>query len=80
MKRCLIIGGSAAGMRAAADLVAGGYDGSVTVVDADPHAPYDRTVLSTGVLTGARNAEDAALEVPNGVERRVVFGRTNWTR
>ncbi|GAF46879.1 NAD(P)/FAD-dependent oxidoreductase [Rhodococcus wratislaviensis] len=68
MRRCLIVGGSAAGMRAAADLVAGGYDGSVTVVDADPHAPYDRTVLSTGVLTGVREAEDAVLDVPNGVE------------
>lgn len=68
MSGCLIVGGSAAGMRAAADLVAGGYDGSVTVVDADRHAPYDRTVLSTGVLTGVREAEDAVLDVPKGVE------------
>ncbi|GAA1497863.1 NAD(P)/FAD-dependent oxidoreductase [Paeniglutamicibacter kerguelensis] len=68
MRRCLIVGGSAAGMRAAADLVAGGYDGSVTVVDADPLAPYDRTVLSTGVLTGAKKVEDAVLDVPDGVE------------
>ncbi|MFF5794479.1 NAD(P)/FAD-dependent oxidoreductase [Paeniglutamicibacter sp. NPDC012692] len=68
MRRCLIVGGSAAGMRAAADLVAGGYDGSVTVIDADPQAPYDRTVLSTGVLTGARKLEDVVLDVPDGVE------------
>lgn len=68
MKKCLIVGGSAAGMRAAATLVTGGYEGSVTVVDADPHAPYDRTMLSTGILTGAKKVEDAVLDVPNGVE------------
>ncbi|WP_406385159.1 NAD(P)/FAD-dependent oxidoreductase [Streptomyces sp. NBC_01618] len=68
MKRCLIVGGSAAGMRTAAGIARGGYDGVVTVLDADAQAPYDRTVLSTGFLTGARQAEGTVLDVPDGVE------------
>ena len=48
-----IVGASLAGMHAAHTLRKEGYDGPVTVVDADPRAPYDRPPLSKQVLAGA---------------------------
>ncbi len=54
----VIIGAGAAGMCAAQTLRREGYAGSVTMLSADNTAPYDRTNLSKGVLSGDI-AEDA---------------------
>lgn len=48
----LIVGASLAGMHAAHTLRREGYDGPITVVDADTRAPYDRPPLSKQVLAG----------------------------
>ena len=48
----LIIGGGAAGDSAAATLRREGYAGPVTIVDADPDAPYDRPNCSKDYLAG----------------------------
>src|SRR6185295_10041085 len=52
----VIVGGGAAGLAAADMLRREGYAGPVTLVSADPSAPYDRPNLSKDFLAG--NAPD----------------------
>ncbi|MGC5629380.1 FAD-dependent oxidoreductase [Georgenia sp. Z1344] len=47
----LVVGGGVAGLRTAAALREGGFDGSMLLVGAEDRAPYDRTTLSTHLLT-----------------------------
>lgn len=60
----VIVGGGPAGFMAAQTLRAGGYAGRVTLLNAEPHAPYDRTALSKGVLSG--KAEIGTLPLGGG--------------
>lgn len=48
----LIVGGGHAGAAVAIALRQGGYDGSVAIVSAEPHAPYERPPLSKDYLAG----------------------------
>jgi NADPH-dependent 2,4-dienoyl-CoA reductase/sulfur reductase-like enzyme len=48
----VIVGASLAGMNAARTLRHEGYEGRITVVDADANTPYDRPPLSKQVLSG----------------------------
>jgi 3-phenylpropionate/trans-cinnamate dioxygenase ferredoxin reductase component len=50
--RILIAGGGLAAQRCAETLRARGHDGPITMLCAEPHAPYDRPPLSKGVLAG----------------------------
>jgi len=52
MKRIVVVGASLAGLRAVETLRAEGYDGSLTLIGAEPRVPYDRPPLSKQVLTG----------------------------
>ncbi|MER5534571.1 NAD(P)/FAD-dependent oxidoreductase [Streptomyces mirabilis] len=52
-RRILVVGASAAGLAAVETLRGEGYDGTLTLVGEEPHAPYDRPSLSKQVL-GAR--------------------------
>jgi NADPH-dependent 2,4-dienoyl-CoA reductase/sulfur reductase-like enzyme len=52
LARIAIVGGSLAGVRAAEALRAEGYEGALTLIGAEPHAPYDRPPLSKQVLRG----------------------------
>ena len=56
MKRVLVVGAGLAGSRCAETLRAEGFDGGVTVVGDEPHAPYERPALSKEFLAGARDA------------------------
>jgi NADPH-dependent 2,4-dienoyl-CoA reductase/sulfur reductase-like enzyme len=47
-----IVGASVAGMHAAHTLRREGFEGRISVIDADPHRPYDRPPLSKQVLAG----------------------------
>lgn len=48
----LIVGASVAGIGAANELRRCGFSGSIAVVDAQPHLPYDRPPLSKAMLKG----------------------------
>jgi 3-phenylpropionate/trans-cinnamate dioxygenase ferredoxin reductase subunit len=52
----VIVGGGAAGDSAAETLRREGYEGSITIYDPDPEAPYDRPNLSKDYLAG--NAQE----------------------
>lgn len=64
MKRIAVIGASAAGIAAAQALREEGFDGALTLVGGEPHAPYDRTALSKDLLLGTVALEDIALVAP----------------
>jgi 3-phenylpropionate/trans-cinnamate dioxygenase ferredoxin reductase subunit len=57
----VIVGGGQAGLEAAAQLRTQGYDGSVTLICEEPHAPYQRPPLSKDFLTGKQDAESVSL-------------------
>ncbi|MEW1724470.1 FAD-dependent oxidoreductase [Streptomyces sp. NPDC093109] len=52
MKRVVVVGASAAGLAAAETLRREGYDGALTLIGDEPHAPYDRPPLSKQILSG----------------------------
>jgi NADPH-dependent 2,4-dienoyl-CoA reductase/sulfur reductase-like enzyme len=56
-----IVGASLAGMHAAHTLRNDGYDGRITVVDADANTPYDKPPLSKQVLSGDWDVERITL-------------------
>lgn len=57
----VIVGASLAGMHAAATLRKEGFAGSITMVDADAHTPYDRPPLSKQFLSGEWDEERLTL-------------------
>jgi NADPH-dependent 2,4-dienoyl-CoA reductase/sulfur reductase-like enzyme len=59
--RIVIVGASAAGLTVAETLRGRGYDGALTLIGAESHAPYDRPPLSKQVLAGAWEPEKLAL-------------------
>ncbi|MDQ8705553.1 FAD/NAD(P)-binding oxidoreductase [Streptomyces sp. LHD-70] len=56
----VVAGASMAGLRAAEQLRAAGWDGPVTLVGAEPHMPYNRPPLSKEVLAGKASFESLA--------------------
>ncbi|WP_309141396.1 NAD(P)/FAD-dependent oxidoreductase [Streptomyces composti] len=59
--RVVVAGAGMAGVQTAVALREQGYTGTVTLLGAEPHQPYDRPPLSKAVLLG--KAEDSALDV-----------------
>lgn len=57
----VIIGGGAAGFMTATHLRSNGYDGKITMISADDHAPYNRPLLSKGFLAGQMDADKLKL-------------------
>ncbi len=57
----VIVGASLAGMHAAQTLRHDGFEGRITVIDADPCTPYDRPPLSKQVLAGEWDSERIVL-------------------
>ena len=58
-ERIVVVGASLAGLRAAEELRRLGFAGTLTLLGAEPHLPYDRPPLSKEFLAG--NADAAAL-------------------
>ncbi|MET9081245.1 FAD-dependent oxidoreductase [Streptomyces sp. NPDC004237] len=63
--RIVVVGASAAGLMAAETLRRDGYDGTLTLIGAEPHPPYDRPPLSKQFLTGRWQADRLTLRSPS---------------
>jgi len=61
LERIVIVGASLAGLRAAETLRSEGFEGVITLVGDEPHAPYDRPPLSKQVLRGEWDGDRVAL-------------------
>ncbi|GHF32788.1 NAD(P)/FAD-dependent oxidoreductase [Streptomyces fumanus] len=60
-RRVVVVGAGMAGVQTAVALREQGFTGTVTVIGAEPHQPYDRPPLSKAVLLGT--AEGSAFDV-----------------
>jgi 3-phenylpropionate/trans-cinnamate dioxygenase ferredoxin reductase subunit len=60
--RIVIVGGGLAGGTAAATLRREGFDGSLVLIGAEPHPPYERPPLSKSFLRGETPFEEALVE------------------
>ncbi|WP_328975916.1 FAD-dependent oxidoreductase [Streptomyces canus] len=60
-RRVVVVGAGMAGVQTAVALREQGFKGTVTVIGAEPHQPYDRPPLSKAVLLG--KAEGSAFDV-----------------
>jgi NADPH-dependent 2,4-dienoyl-CoA reductase/sulfur reductase-like enzyme len=69
-RRIVVVGASLAGLRAAEELRARGFDGTVTVIGDEPHRPYDRPPLSKQVLAGTWSLDrlDLAVTAAGGLD------------
>ena len=67
-RQILIVGAGLAGARCAETLRAEGFDGWITLVGEEAHAPYERPALSKEFLSGSRTANDLLLR-PNSFWR-----------
>ncbi|MDT4936248.1 MAG: hypothetical protein QOK11_4140 [Pseudonocardiales bacterium] len=57
----VVVGAALAGVRTVQALRRSGYDAPITMIGAEPHAPYDRPPLSKEFLLGKLGAEDVQL-------------------
>ncbi|WUV20529.1 FAD-dependent oxidoreductase [Streptomyces sp. NBC_01485] len=70
----VVVGAGMAGVQTAVALREQGFDGTVTLIGAEPHQPYDRPPLSKAVLLG--KAEHSAFDVDfEGLGIELVLGR-----
>ncbi|WP_017197915.1 NAD(P)/FAD-dependent oxidoreductase [Arthrobacter sp. M2012083] len=53
----VIVGAGAAGLSAAATVRAEGFEGPLTLINGEPHQPYNRTLVNKGILPGLLTAE-----------------------
>ncbi|HEY5422227.1 MAG TPA: FAD/NAD(P)-binding oxidoreductase [Ilumatobacteraceae bacterium] len=68
MNRIVVVGASLAGLRACESLRTGGYTGTITLIGAEPHEPYDRPPLSKALLKGDWEPERVQLRKPAEIE------------
>ena len=68
MERIVVVGASLAGLRAAEALRRAGFTGSLTLVGAEDHLPYDRPPLSKQVLAGDWDVDRLWLRPPDDYE------------
>ena len=61
VQRVVVVGASVAGISTAAALRRGGHRGTITLIGAEPHPPYDRPPLSKQILAGQWEAGRIAL-------------------
>ncbi|WP_422938525.1 NAD(P)/FAD-dependent oxidoreductase [Streptomyces leeuwenhoekii] len=60
-RRVVVVGAGMAGVQTAAALREQGFTGTVTLIGAEPHQPYDRPPLSKAILLGT--AEHSAFDI-----------------
>ena len=66
MRRVVVVGASLAGLRTAEALRQAGFAGALTIVGAEPHAPYNRPPLTKSALLAGPDA--SALALPSGID------------
>ncbi len=74
LREVVVVGGGVAGTRAAEALRQDGYDGALTIVGAERHAPYHRPPLSKKLLTGQVHRAGVDLAPQFELEARVLRG------
>lgn len=74
LKRVVVVGSGVAGTRAAETLRQEGYDGDLTIVGTERHAPYHRPPLSKKLLTGKVHRAGVDLAPQFELEARVLRG------
>ena len=74
LKRVVVVGGGVAGQMAAQTLRAEGFDGELTMVGAERHAPYHRPALSKKLLTGEVHRAGIDMAPQNEFHARVLRG------
>ncbi|MGW3664192.1 NAD(P)/FAD-dependent oxidoreductase [Streptomyces sp. NPDC005141] len=74
-RRVVVVGAGMAGVQTAVALREQGFTGTVTLIGAEPHQPYDRPPLSKAVLLG--KAEGSAFDVDfEALDIELRLGRT----
>lgn len=68
MERIVVVGASLAGLRAAETVRTQGFGGSVVVIGAETHLPYDRPPLSKKLLAGAWEPDRISLRTPDDMD------------
>jgi NADPH-dependent 2,4-dienoyl-CoA reductase/sulfur reductase-like enzyme len=74
LRQVVVVGAGVAGTRAAETLREEGYDGALTIVGAERHAPYHRPPLSKKLLTGKIHRAGADLAPQFDINARVLRG------
>jgi 3-phenylpropionate/trans-cinnamate dioxygenase ferredoxin reductase subunit len=68
----LIVGAGLAGLTVAETLRAEGYGGPVTLLGAEPHAPYQRPPLSKGFLLGETAEAQLMMRTTDAMEKKSI--------
>jgi NADPH-dependent 2,4-dienoyl-CoA reductase/sulfur reductase-like enzyme len=74
LRQVVVVGAGVAGTRAAETLRQEGYDGALTIVGAERHAPYHRPPLSKKLLTGKVHRAGVDLAPQFDFDARVLRG------
>jgi NADPH-dependent 2,4-dienoyl-CoA reductase/sulfur reductase-like enzyme len=74
LKHVVVVGSGVAGTMAAETLRQDGYDGDLTIVGAERHAPYHRPPLSKKLLTGSVHRAGVDMAPQFQLEARVLRG------
>ncbi len=67
LERVVVVGASLAGLRACESLRSNGFEGTITLIGAEDHLPYDRPPLSKKILTGDWEPEQIVLRKPESI-------------
>ncbi|MGH9121817.1 MAG: NAD(P)/FAD-dependent oxidoreductase [Acidimicrobiales bacterium] len=73
-QQVVVVGASLAGLSAAAELRQRGFEGSITIVGAERHLPYDRPPLSKQFLQGRVDEAATALDLPPDLDLHWILG------
>lgn len=76
LKEVVVVGAGVAGVRAAETLRRDGYDGALTIVGAERHAPYHRPPLSKKLLSGQVHRAGVDMAPQFDMDARVLRGAT----
>lgn len=74
LEQVVVVGGGVAGTMAAQTIRSEGFDGELTVVGAERHAPYHRPALSKKLLTGEVHRAGIDMAPQNEFNARVLRG------